>query len=80
MPLHPEAVERLELWLDAAGIREHMAGALFPAGDEFAGPRARRFCGQAAYPAGRANAYQGLCPPAAASIRTSPCIPCVSPP
>lgn len=28
VPLHPEAVERLELWLDAAGIRED-TGAMF---------------------------------------------------
>lgn len=29
VPLHPEAVERIELWLDAAAIREDATGALF---------------------------------------------------
>jgi integrase/recombinase XerD len=29
VPLHPEAVERLELWLDAGGIRSDSDGALF---------------------------------------------------
>lgn len=29
MPLHPEAVERLETWLDVAGIRDDGHGALF---------------------------------------------------
>jgi len=29
VPLHPEAVERLELWMDEAGSSEEMAGALF---------------------------------------------------
>lgn len=30
VPLHPEAFEMLEEWLDAAGIREVLAGPLFP--------------------------------------------------
>src|SRR5204863_1172360 len=29
VPLHPEAVERLEVWLDAAHLREETDGALF---------------------------------------------------
>jgi integrase/recombinase XerD len=29
VPLHPEAAERLEAWLEAAGIREDLSGALF---------------------------------------------------
>jgi site-specific recombinase XerC len=29
VPLHAEAVERIEAWLDAAGIRDDLAGALF---------------------------------------------------
>jgi len=29
VPLHPEAVERLEAWLDAAGIRHELGGPLF---------------------------------------------------
>lgn len=29
IPLHPEAVERLELWLDMVGIREDQSGPLF---------------------------------------------------
>lgn len=29
VPLHPEAFERIERWLDAAGIREQMSGPLF---------------------------------------------------
>jgi integrase/recombinase XerD len=29
VPLHPEASERLEAWLDAAGIRDDLNGALF---------------------------------------------------
>ncbi len=29
VPLHPEAVERIEAWLSAAGIREDLAGPLF---------------------------------------------------
>ncbi|MBI3464111.1 MAG: tyrosine-type recombinase/integrase [Planctomycetes bacterium] len=29
VPLHPEAVERIELWLDASGIRDDPDGAMF---------------------------------------------------
>jgi integrase/recombinase XerD len=29
VPLHPEAVERIELWLDTAGIRDDLHGPLF---------------------------------------------------
>jgi integrase/recombinase XerD len=29
VPLHPEAAERLEAWLDVAGIRDDSAGAIF---------------------------------------------------
>jgi integrase/recombinase XerD len=32
VPLHPEGCERLEAWLDFAGIRSDMAGPLFRAG------------------------------------------------
>jgi integrase/recombinase XerD len=31
VPLHPEAMERLETWLDVAGIRDDVAGPLFRA-------------------------------------------------
>lgn len=30
VPLHPEATERLEAWLDVSGLREHVAEPLFP--------------------------------------------------
>src|SRR6516165_8917868 len=30
MPLHPEAFERIDVWLDAAGIREQRIGPQFP--------------------------------------------------
>ena len=30
VPLHPEAAERLEVWLDTASLREHPTRALFP--------------------------------------------------
>ena len=29
VPLHPEAIERIEAWLDTAGIREDISGPLF---------------------------------------------------
>src|SRR5438128_2614688 len=29
VPLHPEAVERIEAWLDCAGIRDDASAALF---------------------------------------------------
>jgi integrase/recombinase XerD len=30
VPLHPEAIERIELWLDVAGLRRNSSSAMFP--------------------------------------------------
>ncbi len=43
VPLHPEAVERLEQWLDQAMLREGSSGALFPPARSARGAGAKGF-------------------------------------
>ncbi len=73
VPLHAEAVERLELWLDVVGSREEMAGAMFrPAKNSR--DQGRRGFAPGRSPGGQCKHWLKITPANYGSIRTSPCI------